>query len=275
MATGTGRRFRRAKLKILLVVIASNLVCVHLFSGASLSVHIPASAPRIHLWDSAAPLRGLNATRAALAGARAELAAVRAQCNASSYLLESEELARYMTYNVGGECPEDDALALQVALKGCEPLPRRCCRPREPARYAEPVVRRSVPPDATVRWALYTCRNYSCLVKRARARGGPYFCKDCFDLEGKERRRWQADNGVLDMVRSMNVLSDWVHRARRRARVDALRHLLPAQHNLRGYVPIFDRVGFRRLRWKAGRKLDLGAERNEWYVSALLEKPMT
>jgi len=40
-------------------------------------------------------------------------------------------------------------------------------------------------------------------------------------------------------------------------------------------VPIFDRVGFRRLRWKAGRKLDLGAERNEWYVSALLEKPMT
>jgi hypothetical protein len=89
MATGTGRRFRRAKLKILLVVIASNLVCVHLFSGASLSVHIPASAPRIHLWDSAAPLRGLNATRAALAGARAELAAVRAQCNASSYLLES------------------------------------------------------------------------------------------------------------------------------------------------------------------------------------------
>jgi hypothetical protein len=141
-----------------------------------------------------------------------------------------EELARYMTYNVGGECPEDDALALQVALKGCEPLPRRCCRPREPARYAEPVVRRSVPPDATVRWALYTCRNYSCLVKRARARGGPYFCKDCFDLEGKERRRWQADNGVLDMVRSMNVLSDWVHRARRRARVDALRHLLPGAH---------------------------------------------
>ena len=80
---------RRAKLKILLVVIATNLVSVYLFSGASLSVHIPASAPRIHLWDSAALLRDLNATRAALAGARAELAALRAQCNASSYLLES------------------------------------------------------------------------------------------------------------------------------------------------------------------------------------------
>ena len=80
---------RRAKLKILLVVIATNLVSVYLFSGASLSVHLPASAPRIHLWDSAALLRDLNATRAALAGARAELAALREQCNASSHLLES------------------------------------------------------------------------------------------------------------------------------------------------------------------------------------------
>lgn len=110
-----------------------------------------------------------------------------------------EELAQYMTYNVSGECPEDDALALQLALKGCEPLPRRRCRPREPARYAEPApLPRSlwaVPPDTTVRWAPYTCKNYTCLVQRARTRGGPYFCKDCFDLEGKERRRWQADNG--------------------------------------------------------------------------------
>jgi hypothetical protein len=41
------------------------------------------------------------------------------------------------------------------------------------------------------------------------------------------------------------------------------------------YVPIFRRVGFRPLRWKPSPKLDLGPERNEWYVSALLEKPMT
>ncbi|RLM75140.1 uncharacterized protein C2845_PM15G09480 [Panicum miliaceum] len=424
---------RAAKLKILLVVIATNLVSVYLFSGASLSVHLPASAPRIHLWDSAALLRDLNATRAALAGARAELAALRAQCNASSHLLESvlaglgavhgdtpeardfggwpeeptgelklaiephrlplgfhanfgtdelfpglgfacrnfqEELAQYMAYDAGAECPDDDALALQLALKGCEPLPRRRCRARSPAGYVEPAPLPrslwSVPPDTTVRWALYTCKNYTCLVQRARTRGGAYFCKDCFDLEGKERRRWQADNGgpgfsidsvlrsrapgtvrigldigggtgtfaarmrernvtvvtttlnldapfnrfvasrglvplqitlmqrlpfadgVLDIVHSMNALSNWVpdavleaalfdiYRVLRPGGVFWLDHFFCLGPQLNAtYVPIFDRVGFRRLRWKAGRKLDLGAERNEWYVSALLEKPMT
>ncbi|KAL6652669.1 hypothetical protein ACP70R_011594 [Stipagrostis hirtigluma subsp. patula] len=424
---------RRAKLKILLVVIATNLVSVYLFSGASLSFHLPASAPRIHLWDSAALLRDLNATRAALAESRAELAALRAQCNTSSLLLESvlaglgavhgdapatqdfngwpeepagelklaiephrlplgfnvnfgtdelfpglgfacrnfqEELTQYMTYNVSGECPDDDAFALQLMLKGCEPLPRRRCRPRSPARYAQPAPLPgslwSIPPDTTVRWSPYTCKNYTCLVNRGRARGGSYFCKDCFDLEGKERRRWLADNGgpgfsidgvlrsrppgtvrlgldigggtgtfaarmrernvtvvtttldldapfsrfvasrglvplqvslmqrlpfadgVLDMVHSFNVLSNWVpdavlesalfdiYRVLRPGGVFWLDHFFCLGPQLNAtYVPIFDRVGFRRLRWSPGRKLDLGAERNEWYLSALLEKPMT
>ncbi|KAJ1271175.1 hypothetical protein BS78_06G108800 [Paspalum vaginatum] len=275
-----------------------------------------------------------------------------------------------MAYDVGGECPDDDALALQLALKGCEPLPRRRCRPRSPAGYVEPAPLPrslwSVPADTTVRWAPYTCKNYTCLVQRARTRGGPYFCKDCFDLEGKERRRWQTDNGgpgfsvdsvlrsrapgtvrigldigggtgtfaarmrernvtvvtttldldapfnrfvasrglvplqitlmqrlpfadgVLDIVHSMNVLSNWVpdavlesalfdiYRVLRPGGVFWLDHFFCLGPQLNAtYVPIFDRVGFRRLRWKAGRKLDLGAERNEWYVSALLEKPMT
>ncbi|XP_062184604.1 probable methyltransferase At1g29790 [Phragmites australis] len=424
---------RRAKLKILLLVIATNIVSVYLFSGASLSVHLPASAPRIHLWDSAALLRDLNGTRAALAGARAELAALRAQCNTSSLLLESvlaglgdvhgdtppaqdfggwpeepkgelklaiephrlplgfhanfgtdelfpglgfacrnfqDELAQYMTYNVSAQCPDDDAFALQLMLKGCEPLPRRRCRPRSPARYAEPAPLPrslwSIPPDTTVRWAPYTCKNYTCLVERARTRGGSYFCKDCFDLEGKERRRWLIDNGgpgfsidsvlrsrppgtvrigldigggtgtfaarmrerdvtvvtttldldapfnrfvasrglvplqlslmqrlpfadgVLDIVHTMNALSNWVpnavlesalfdiYRVLRPGGVFWLDHFFCLGPQLNGtYVPMVDRVGFRRLRWKAGRKLDLGAERNEWYLSALLEKPMT
>ena len=192
---------RHAKLKMLLVVIATNLVSVYLFSGASLSLNVPASAPRIHLWDSTALLRDLNATRDTLSLARAELAFLRAQCGTSSLLLESvlaklgavhgdapavqdfngwleepteelrlaiephrlplgfsvnfgtdelfpglgfacrnfqEELTQYMTYNAGAECPDDEALAMQLMLKGCEPLPRRRCRPRSPARYAEP-----------------------------------------------------------------------------------------------------------------------------------------
>jgi predicted methyltransferase len=41
------------------------------------------------------------------------------------------------------------------------------------------------------------------------------------------------------------------------------------------YAPMLDRVGFRKLRWNTGRKLDGGAEKNEWYLSALLERPMT
>ncbi|KAK3144676.1 hypothetical protein QOZ80_4AG0316230 [Eleusine coracana subsp. coracana] len=426
---------RHAKLKILLVVIATNLVSVYLFSGASLSVHLPASAPRIHLWDSTALLRDLDATRAALAGTRAELTALRAQCNTSSLLLESvlaglgsvhgdapaaqdfggwpeepkgelklavephrlplgynvnfgtdelfpglgfacrnfqDDLAQYMSYTVGGECPDDDALALQLMVKGCEPLPRRRCRPRSPARYAQPAPLPAslwaIPPDTTVRWAPYTCKNYTCLVNRGRARGGgaPTFCKDCFDLEGKERRRWLADNGgpgfsidgvlrsrppgtvrvgldigggtgtfaarmaernvtvvtttldldapfnrfvasrglvplqislmqrlpfadgVLDIVHSMNALSNGVpdavleaalfdiYRVLRPGGVFWLDHFFCLGPQLNAtYVPIFDRVGFHRLRWSAGRKLDLGAERNEWYVSALLEKPMT
>ncbi|TVU14279.1 hypothetical protein EJB05_37739, partial [Eragrostis curvula] len=419
---------RHAKLKILLVVIATNLVSVYLFSGASLSVHLPASAPRIHLWDSAALLRDLNATRAALAGARAELAALRAQCNTPCWpgsapctatrrrptdfegwpeepkgelklAIEphrlplgfnvnfgtdelfpglgfacrnfQDELARYMSYDVGAECPDDDAAAaLQLMLKGCEPLPRRRCRARSPARYAHPAPLPrslwSIPPDTTVRWEPYTCKNYTCLVTRARARGGSYFCKDCFDLDGKERRRWLADNGgpgfsidgvlrtrppgtvrigldigggtgtfaarmaernvtvvtttldldapfnafvasrglvplqislmqrlpfadgVLDIVHSMNALSNSVpdavleaalfdiYRVLRPGGIFWLDHFFCLGPQLNAtYVPIFDRVGFHRLRWKAGRKLDLGAERNEWYVSALLEKPVT
>uniref|UniRef100_A0A0D9W5H2 Methyltransferase type 11 domain-containing protein n=1 Tax=Leersia perrieri TaxID=77586 RepID=A0A0D9W5H2_9ORYZ len=433
----------RSKMKILLLVIATNLVSVYLFSGTSLSLHLPATAPSIHLWDSSALLRDLNATRAALAASLAETAALRSQCNASSLLLESvlaalgsahgedntnpsstaerfngwpeeptgelrlaiephplphgysakfgtdelypglgfacrnfqDELTRYMTYDVAGECPDDDALALRLVLKGCEPLPRRRCRPRRfsSSPYVEPRPMPgslwSIPPDGTVaNWSPYTCKNYTCLVARARARGGSYECKDCFDLSvsGKERRRWMSDSrdgvgfgidavlatrslgtvrvgldigggtgtfaarmaernvtvvtttldagapfaafvaarglvplqltvmhrlpfadAVLDIVHTMQ-LSGWVpgavlefalfdvYRVLRPGGVFWLDHFFCHGTQLNAtYVPVLDRVGFRRLRWKATRKLDLGAERNEWYVSALLEKPMT
>uniref|UniRef100_A0A0D3FWA6 Methyltransferase type 11 domain-containing protein n=1 Tax=Oryza barthii TaxID=65489 RepID=A0A0D3FWA6_9ORYZ len=318
----------RSKMKVLLLVIATNLVSVYLFSGASLSLRLPAgaAAPSIHLWDSSALLRDLGATRAALAAARAEVAALRAQCNASSLLLESPA-----------------------------PLPGSLW---------------SIPPDTTVNWSPYACKNYTCLVGRARARGGgggSYECKDCFDLAagGKERRRWMSDNGgpgfsidgvlasrapgtvrlgldigggagtfaarmrergvtvvtttldvgapfsafvasrglvplqlslaqrlpladgVMDIVHAMQ-LGGWVPGAvLELALFDVYRVLRPggvfwldhfACHGPRlnaTYAPILDRVGFRRLRWKASRKLDLGAERNEWYLSALLEKPLT
>ncbi|PNT61173.1 uncharacterized protein LOC100830081 [Brachypodium distachyon] len=425
---------RHAKLKMLFVVIVTNFFSVYLFSGASLSLNLPESAPSIHLWDSTALLRDLNATRDALSLARAELSLVRAQCGTSSLLLDSvlsklgavhgedapaakdfngwpeepsgelklaiephrlphgfsvnfgtdelfpglgfacrnfqEDLTKYMTYNASAACPDDEALALQLTLKGCEPLPRRRCKPRSPARYVEPKPLPeslwSIPADTTVNWTPYTCKNYTCLVDRARSRGGSYDCKDCFDLAGKERRRWLTDNGgpgfsidgvlrsrppgtvrigldigggtgtfaarmrernvtvvtttldldapfnrfvasrgllplqlslaqrlpfadgVLDIVHSMKVLSNSVpdavlefalfdvYRVLRPGGVFWLDHFFCLGTQLNAtYVPIIDRVGFRRLRWKESRKLDLGAERNEWYISALLEKPMT
>lgn len=39
--------------------------------------------------------------------------------------INGDELERFMSYEVGGLCPDDDNLAQQLLLKGCEPLPRR------------------------------------------------------------------------------------------------------------------------------------------------------
>ncbi|KAK7844598.1 hypothetical protein CFP56_010724 [Quercus suber] len=37
---------------------------------------------------------------------------------------------------------------------------------------------------------------------------------------------------------------------------------------------MLDRIGFKKLRWNASKKLDCGIHKNEWYISALLEKAM-
>jgi hypothetical protein len=39
--------------------------------------------------------------------------------------INGDELERFMSYEVGGLCPDDDNLAQRLLLKGCEPLPRR------------------------------------------------------------------------------------------------------------------------------------------------------
>ncbi|KAL6857141.1 hypothetical protein ACP4OV_018523 [Aristida adscensionis] len=279
------------------------------------------------------------------------------------------ELARYMNYTAGGECPSDEAFAQRLMLKGCEPLPRRRCRPRTPKGYVEPAAPPaslwSIPPDSSIVWDAYTCKNYSCLVRRGRARGS-YDCKDCFDLGGREKARWMGrddaagldfsidgvlaarppgtvrlgldigggsgtfaarmrERGVtvvttsmnfdgpfnsfvasrglvpmhlsvahrlpffddtLDVVHSMHVLSSWipdvmleftlfdVYRVLRPGGLFWLDHFFchGTQLDLT-YVPMFERIGFKKLRWNAGRKLDRGIEKDEWYISALLEKP--
>ncbi|XP_015891184.3 probable methyltransferase At1g29790 [Ziziphus jujuba] len=93
---------------------------------------------------------------------------------------------------------------------------------------------------------------------------------------------------TLDIVHSMHVLSNWipdtmleftlydVYRVLRPGGLFWLDHFFCMGSQLNGtYIPMLDRIGFKKLRWNAGMKLDRGVDKNEWYFSALLEKPMT
>ncbi|CAN1259611.1 Probable methyltransferase At1g29790 [Linum perenne] len=93
---------------------------------------------------------------------------------------------------------------------------------------------------------------------------------------------------TLDIVHSMHILSNWIpdtmleftlydiHRVLRPGGLFWLDHFFCLGNQLNAtYIPMLDRVGFKKLRWHAGMKLDRGADKNEWYFSALLEKPVT
>ncbi|KAG6535864.1 probable methyltransferase At1g29790 [Zingiber officinale] len=418
-----------SKLKILLLLLVTNLLSIFLFVG-----NFDWMGPAVHLRDSGILLRELNATQRQLSDSQSQVSLLSRRLGTANSLLETllmeigkvqreagspegelekwasqltgelklvvgshklpfgytpnigsdelypvlgsacrlyeEELAEYMSYDVGGECPSDEVFSQRLMLKGCEPLPRRRCHPKSPAGYVEPApVPESlwaIPADTSITWDAYTCKNYSCLVNRGKAQGS-YDCKDCFDLQaGREKHRWLQGNGeldyaidevlamkpagtirvgldigggsgtfaarmwernvtvvtssmnfdgpfnnfiasrglvaiyfsvahrlpfydnTLDLVHSMHVLSNWIpdailefalfdiYRVLRPGGLFWLDHFfcLGEQFNVT-YVPMFERIGFWKRRWNAGRKLDRGIEMNEWYLSALLEKPMT
>ncbi|KAE9606090.1 putative S-adenosyl-L-methionine-dependent methyltransferase [Lupinus albus] len=111
-------------------------------------------------------------------------------------------LRRYMTYTVNGSCPDDELFSQKLLLKGCEPLPRRRCRPASPPNFPPPLPFPSslwtTPSDDSVVWTSYSCKSYVCLINRTRS---PNFddCKDCFDLNGREKHRWtRKESGGLD-----------------------------------------------------------------------------
>ncbi|PIN06936.1 hypothetical protein CDL12_20496 [Handroanthus impetiginosus] len=281
-----------------------------------------------------------------------------------------DELRRYMSYKVNGSCPDDEILAQKLLLRGCEPLPRRRCRPAAAAASAEPYPLPdslwSTPPDSSVVWTAYTCKNYSCLINRGRTQKGFDDCKDCFDLNGREKNRWTekrtsnldftidevlavkkpgsvrigldigggtatfavrmrernitivttsmnlngpfnnfiASRGVvplyisisqrlpffdntLDIIHSMHVLSNWIptdllhffifdiYRVLRPGGLFWLDHFFCVGDQLAEvYAPLIESVGFEKVKWEVGRKLDRGPELNEMYLSALLEKPL-
>ncbi|KVI03087.1 putative S-adenosyl-L-methionine-dependent methyltransferase [Cynara cardunculus var. scolymus] len=282
------------------------------------------------------------------------------------------ELNRYMSYKVNESCPDDELLAQKLLLKGCEPLPRRRCRPAAPPEYVEPHPIPesfwSTPSDSSVVWTAYTCKNYSCLISRKHNQKGFDDCKDCFDLGGREKARWTesksrgsidfgidevlkvkkhgtirigldigggvgtfavrmrernitiittsmnlngpfnsfiASRGVvpmyisisqrlpffdntLDIVHSMHVLSNWlpttlmhflffdIYRVLRPGGLFWLDHFFCKGEQLEEvYIPLLESIGFNKVKWVVGRKLDRGIELQEIYLSALLEKPLT
>lgn len=280
-----------------------------------------------------------------------------------------KELAKYMDYQPGGQCPEDDYLAQKLMLRGCEPLPRRRCLPRTPANYTEPYPFPScmwrIPSDTTVDWTPYACKSYGCLVDRKNRKDVWVDCKDCFDLQGREKHRWlnttdrlhfhidqvlelkkgtvrigldlgggtgtfavrmrernvsivttsmnldgpfnnfMASRGVvpmfltisqrlpffdntLDLVHSMHLLSNWIphallefilydiYRVLRPGGVLWLDHFFCRDSQLeKVYVPMIEGLGYKRLLWHVGRKVDRGIQFKEVYLSALLEKPLS
>ncbi|XP_073147049.1 probable methyltransferase At1g29790 [Henckelia pumila] len=280
-------------------------------------------------------------------------------------------LRRYMSYVVNGSCPDDEALAQKLLLGGCEPLPRRRCRPAAPKAYAEPHPLPdslwSTPSDSSVVWTAYTCKSYSCLISRRMQRSSDD-CNDCFDLNWREKHRWTtgsrstdidfsidevlsmkrppgtirigldigggvatfavrmmqrnvtiittsmnlngpfnsfiASRGMiplymsisqrlpffdntLDIVHSMHVLSNWIpttllhfvvfdiYRVLRPGGLFWLDHFFCVGEELeKVYVPLIESVGFKKVKWGVGRKMDRGPEFKEMYLSALLEKPL-
>eukprot|EP01018_Ginkgo_biloba_P025008 Gb_27826 [translate_table: standard] len=277
-----------------------------------------------------------------------------------------EDLAKYMNYKPGSKCPSDDILAQKLMLRGCEPLPRRRCYPTIPANYTEPFPfpksMWTTPPDSSIVWTPYTCNSYGCLINRKHQKVFDD-CKDCFDLQGREKTRWLRSSGgldygiddvlhmkngtirigldigggtgtfavrmrernvsivttsmnfngpfnnfiasrgviplfitvsqrlpffdnTLDIVHTMHVLSNWIpatllefilydiYRILRPGGVFWLDHFFCLEPQLKElYVPMLEKLGYNKLKWSIGRKVDRGIEFQEMYISALLEKP--
>ncbi|CAN6570054.1 unnamed protein product [Malus baccata var. baccata] len=279
-------------------------------------------------------------------------------------------LRRFMSYKVNGSCPDDEFLAQRLLLKGCEPLPRRRCRPASNPNYVEPYPLPksywSTPSDNSVVWTAYKCKNYDCLINRKKNHKGFDDCIDCFDLQGNEKNRWAKGKGggldfgvdevlgfkkpgtirigldigggvatfavrmkernitilttsmnlngpfnsfiasrgvvplylsisqrlpffdnTLDIVHSMHVLSNWIpttllhfamfdiYRVLRPGGLFWLDHFFCVGEQLEEvYGPLIESIGYKKLKWVVGKKLDRGPERREMYLSALLEKPL-
>ncbi|CAA6660251.1 unnamed protein product [Spirodela intermedia] len=218
------------------------------------------------------------------------------------------DLEQYMTYEVGGQCPVDDVFAQRLMLQGCEPLPRRRCKPKTPKGYIEPSPLPdslwSIPPDSSIIWEPYTCKNYGCLKDRwmfeianlgysidqvlaTKPQGTVRIGLDLGGGSGTFAARMRERNITIvtttmnfdgpfnSFIASRGLIPLHISISQRLPFFDNTLDIIHSMHLNATYVPMFDRIGFKKLRWNTGRKVDRGAELNEWYFSALLEKPMT
>lgn len=186
----------------LVLLVASNLLTFYYFSSS------PPPTPRSQLPSPAAPL---HSERVAAAHLPQEFTAFTSpqplpfgrNPNLDSdvlrppvghpCLLFPDLLSAFLSYPVNGSCPDDELPAQKLLLRGCEPLPRRRCRPAAPPDPAPPhpfpTSLWSSPPDRSVLWTAYSCKNFACLVHRKHSNSFDD-CKDCFDLHARERHRW-------------------------------------------------------------------------------------
>jgi SAM-dependent methyltransferase len=99
-------------------------------------------------------------------------------------------------------------------------------------------------------------------------------------------QRFPFFDNTLDIVHSMHVLSNWipetllhfllfdVYRVLRPGGLFWLDHFFCVGDQLENfYGPMIESVGFKKVKWVTGKKLDKGPQFKEMYLSALLEKP--
>nr|KAJ0215136.1 hypothetical protein LSAT_V11C300127010 [Lactuca sativa] len=237
----------------------------------------------------------------------------------------SHELKNYMTYPVKASFPDDELLAQKLLLKGCEPLPRRCCRPPSPPNYTEPYPIPksfwSTPPNSSgrekTRWvikgktktdfaiegvlvmkrhgmirigldigggvgtfAVRMMERNITIITTSMNLNGPFnsfiASRGVVPMYISVSERLPFFDSTLDIVHSMHVLSNlipttllhflffdiyWVLRP---GGVFWLDHFFCVGEELEGvYVPLLESVGFNKVKWVVGKKMDRGLELNQ------------
>ncbi|KAK3031325.1 hypothetical protein RJ639_035231 [Escallonia herrerae] len=170
------------KLKMLVLVILTNLLTIYIFTGSSFNLQPITKYTQqlsLPLWESTTLLQELNTTKHELASSHSQISHLHRSLASTNSLIEAlliglARLHESTTNNqnsLGVGMPDEVKLAI-----GRHKLPLGYS-PRTGSDEVHPPV------------------GGGCLRKNVL---GYYDCKDCFDLKGREKTRWMFDNGGLD-----------------------------------------------------------------------------